>query len=253
MKNLIFALLISHSSFAATIIPFEREISRIQEFSFMTSNNATSDFFFDDYVGDAQENLYFQGFSLQNLGPNEIVTTTPDGFDYPHRNFSFVSTDKSRRDTYLWLTDYNGSGRVSDFFETMLVFLPRENLMHIEENGENLFVTLTTGEEVVFSKTDKTIKSGVLAEATMDMNPDRDLRKHAQIKYSGKGLMIRSDSRGSDPTQVKNVQIIKGNLPPCTIPAKIFWSREDFPKFQFLTDEEAYTEISKYCGTEYIK
>jgi hypothetical protein len=251
-KFLLLSLLITTTSFAATIIPFEREISRLPRASFILSNNETSHYFTNEYLGDEDENLFFEGFGFQNNGPNEVVTTSPEGFDFPHRIFSFVSSDKSRRDNYLWVTDYNGSGRVSDYFETMLVFLPRENLIHVEESGDDILVTLNTGEEVFFSKEHKTMRSGVLAEAPMDMNPDRDLRKHAQINYSGKGIMIRSDARGADPRLVPNVQVIRKGLSPCKVPAKVFWTQEDFPKFKFVTDEEAYAVITKHCGAKFL-
>ncbi len=253
MKNLtLLLLLFTQSLMAGTIIPFERETTRISEFQFMTSNNDTSDLFTNDFVGDEQEVLYPNGFSFQNIGPNKIVTPAPTGFDFAHRNFSFTSPDNSRRDTHVWITDYIGSGRVSDYFETMLVFLPRENLMHVEERADDILVTLTTGEQVIYSKKHKTIQAGVLKEEVMDLNPDRNLRKHVQLTYSGKGLMIRSDARGADPRIVATVSIIKKGLSPCQAPAKLFWTQDDFPKFKFVTDEEAYTVIAKYCGTQFL-
>lgn len=219
----------------------------------MTSNNYDSEFYSNTYLGDEQENLFFQSFSLMNMGSNDIVPTTATGIDFAYRDYDFVTEDHSRRDTYLWITDYNGSGYLSDMMETVLVFLPRENQMHVEETETELLVTLTTGEEVVFSKTARTIKSGVLSEQKMDYNPTRSARKFAGVTYSGKGLVIRSDVRASDPRLTKNVQILKGNLKPCVVLAKHFWTEEGFPKFKFITDEEAYKKISELCGEEYIK
>lgn len=248
MKTLPFLLLFSLPSLAATVIPFERDISRIHNFAFSRSSNATSTHFFDKYVGDEEDNLYFLGFSLQNPGPNIVVTSEPGDFNYAYRNFSFASVDKARRDNYLWITDYNGSGNISDLYETMLVFLPRENLMHIEEQGDNLLVTLSTGEEVSFSKEHKMINGGVLKEKPIDVNPDRAIRKFAQVTYRGNGIMIRSDARAADPRLAKTVQVLRKNRTICKLEGSVFWTQEGFPKFKFVTDEEAYKVIEEKCG-----
>lgn len=253
MKTLLLTLLVSFSSLAATVVPFERDISRLPRPSYMTSNNHESDYYSNTYVGDDQENEFFYSFSLMNMGANEIVTTTASDIDFAYRDFAFVTDDHSRRDTFLWITDYNGSGRMSDMMETVMVFLPRENQMHVEETAEQLLVTLATGEEVVYSKTARTILSGVLSEKPMDMNPNRSERKFAGVTYSGKGLVIRSDVRASDPRLTKNVQILKKGLAPCEVRAKNFWTEDGYPEFKFVTDDEAYKKIAELCGEEYIK
>ena len=219
----------------------------------MTSNNHQSEFYSETFLGDEEENEFFYSFSLMNMGANEVVPTTATDFDFAYRDFDFVTEDRSRRDTFIWITDYIGTGRVSDMFETAIFFLPRKTQMNIEETAEELVVTLVTGEEVVFSKTAKTIKSGVLTEKPVDFNPNRSERKFAGISYSGEGLMIRSDARAADPRLTKNVTIIKSGLKDCVVLAKHFWTQEGFPKFQFITDEEAYKKVAELCGEDYIK
>jgi hypothetical protein len=253
MKTLLLSMLVSFSTLAATVVPFERDESRLPRPAYMTSNNHASEYYSHTYVGDEQENEFFYSFSLMNMGTNDIVTTTATGIDFAYRDYDFVTDDHSRRDTFLWITDYNGSGRMSDMFETVMVFLPRENQMHVEETATELLVTLVTGEEVVFSKTARTITSGVLQEQPMDLNPTRSERKFAGVTYSGKGLVIRSDVRASDPRLTKNVQILKKGLAPCEVRAKHFWTEDGFPSFRFVTDDETYKKIAELCGQEYIK
>lgn len=188
-----------------------------------------------------------------NNGTNDIVPTTVTDYDFAYRNFDFVTDDHSQRDTFLWMTDYIGSGLTSDMFETAMVFLPRENQMHVEETTDELIVTLVTGEEVIYAKDSRKIKSGVLTERAVDFNPDRSARKFADVSYSGKGLVIRSDAKAADPRLAKNVQILKAGFKPCVVAGKNFWTQEGFPKFKFITDDEAYKKISELCGEEYIK
>lgn len=252
MKKLLISFLISSQALAATIIPFEREVSRIKEPAYVMSQNPDSREYTTDYMGDENDNLFYQGFSFQNRGPNVIVPSNPEGLNYPNRDFSFVTEDGAKKDTYLWLTDYNGSGRVSDFFETIIVFLPRENQFHIEEVSDELLVTLSTGEEVKFSKKSKSILSGVLQEAPIDLNPDRGQRKFAGLSYQGKGIMIRSDARGADPRLAPSLQIIKSGLKPCKMSSEVFWTQEGFPQFKYISDDDVYAKIKIKCGEEYL-
>lgn len=244
--------LLSSQLFAATIVPFERGIARISEYAYLAANNTESSYFTTQYGVGQDDQRYWRGFSLLNAGMNDIVPTQPQGMDFPSRDYHFISEDRSMRDTYLWVTDYNGSGSVSDYFETMLVFLPRENQMHAEERGKDIIVTLSTGEEIIFDKIQKVIKSGVVSEKAIDLNSDRAKRKHAQLSYRGKGLMIRSDARGADPRVVKEVQILRGSLPVCKVAASKLWVQGGFPRFKFERDDEAYAVIRKECGARYI-
>ena len=247
MKNLLLSL-----TLASSIIPFERDVTRLPQPAFLTSHTSASGNYFEDYAGDAEENLFYQGFSFMNMGPNDIVPTTPEGLDYPYRNFSFVTEDHARRDVYLWLTDYNGSGAISDMYETVMVFLPRNNQMSIEEKDNDMIVTLPTGEEVVFSATDKTIKGGVLSEEPLDFNPDRSQRKFSRVQYQGSGIVIRSDLRANDPRLAKKSKIMRVGKEPCLVDSKTFWTQEDFPQFKYIDDESAYAAIAEYCGKEFL-
>lgn len=247
MKNLLLGL-----TLASATIPFERDITRLPQPEFLTSHSSASGYYFEDFAGDAEENLFYQGFSFMNMGPNDIVPTTPEGLDYPYRNFSFVTEDHARRDVYLWLTDYNGSGAISDMYETVMVFLPRKNQMSIEEKESDLIVTLTTGEEVIFSAQDKTIKSGVLTEEPLDFEADRSQRKFSRVHYQGSGIVIRSDLRANDPRLAKKSKIMRAGKTPCLVDAKVFWTQEDFPQFKFVDDEAAYATIAENCGRDFL-
>lgn len=245
-------LLVSPCLMAATVIPFEREIPRVEKYYYIVSNNQHSSLYNSQFGVDEKENRYWRGFSFYNVGPNDIVTTEPTGLDNSFREFFFLSDDHSQRGSYLWVTDYNGSGRTSDYMETVLYFLPRSNQMHVEEVADRLVVTLTTGEEVIFASKNRTIISGILSEEAVDLNPDRSQRKQPRVHYKGEGLVIRSDSRGSDPRLSPSLQILKVGKEPCKLPSKVFWTQEGFPKFKFITDEEAYKVIAEKCGKEFL-
>lgn len=248
MKALLLTL-----SLATTIIPFEREITRLPKPSFLQSQTSSSGNYFEDFAGNEKEELFYQGFSFMNSGPNVMVPTAPQDLDYAYRNFSFTTEDHAKRDTYLWLTDYNGSGYMSDMYESVMVFLPRENQFAIEEQGDETLVTLPTGEEVVFSTKKKTILRGVLSEEPLDYNPDRIQRHFARVSYHGTGLVIRSDVRASDPRLAKKTQVLRAGKSPCEVSTELFWTKEDFPQFKFTSDDEALAVVAKNCGNTFLE
>lgn len=248
MKYLIPLFLLPLISFAAS---FERDTPRIHAYNFVTSKQFDGPLIWR-YGGDKEGNLYFRGYGLINYGPNDIIWDPPvDFLDTPTREFFFVSDDLSRRDTYLWVSDYNGSGRTSDFFESVFVFLPRLNPISVEDKDEVLTVKLPTSEEVDFIKKYRTLDSTLLTEGPVDLNPDRNLRNFPEINYFGEGLIIRSNAKGSDPRLAKYVDIIKKDLKPCRLPGKLFWTQEDYPKFKFIQDNEVFALIEKECGIEF--
>ncbi|MCM2350539.1 MAG: hypothetical protein NDI69_11005 [Bacteriovoracaceae bacterium] len=251
IKSLILFPFLISSALSATIIPFERDVPRVERFDYITANNRESKHYLSHFGSYADE-LYYRGFGIHNVGPNDIVPTTPEWIDYPSREFFFNTNDHARRDTFIWITDSIGSNSVSDYAETILFFLPRQNQMHVEEHDESLAVTLTTGEEVSFFKKYKTLDGGVLKEEPVDLNPIRSERKHAQLAYSGKGIILRSDAWGADPRLAKTVQVLKAGLPACNISGPTFWTQEGFPKFKFVRDEDAYAVIMEKCGQEYL-
>ena len=252
MRLILVATLFCLPALAATIVPFKRDIPRLSQYHYIGSRNTDSNIFSTQYGFDKNDQLFWRGFSLMNVGPNDVVPTEPHDVNFANRDYLFISDDHSRRDTYLWLTDYAGYGRTADYFETLLFFLPRENQMHAEDLGDRVIVTLTTGEEVVFASKSRTILEGVLKELPLDMNPDRAVRQHAQIKYEGKGIIIRSDTKGSDPRLAASVQVIKKGFAPCKLPGSTFWTQEGFPKFKFTRDEDAYAVIRQKCGEQYL-
>ena len=253
LKSLILASIISSSAFATTIVPFERDEARIERYNYITSRNDESNVYRTAYGADDAEVLYRRGFSVTNFGPNDIIPTEPnDTFEYPTRDFFFATDDGAKRDTYLWISDYVGSGRTSDYFETMLVFLPRVGQMHVEEGDVNLSVTLTTGEEMLIFKKYKTLNGGVMSERPVDLNPNRAQRKYADITYSGKGVMLRSDAKGADPRLAPFVYVMKKGLPECKVPGPVFWTQDGYPKFKFTRDEDAYAVIKEKCGANYL-
>jgi hypothetical protein len=148
----------------------------------------TDSVWYDYLFEDQDHNFYKSGFVLENHGPGESF-----------REWRFVSQDHSKRETYLWVTDDPGMGRNSSLMDSVIVLLPRKVRPSIVAIGDEVQVTLTTGEKVVYDKKTKAIKSGVIKESPLDLNRDNAKRKFPDITYTGTGISIRVDKRGSNP------------------------------------------------------
>lgn len=248
MRNLIFlGLILATHAFGATIIPFERDEPRYVSMDYLTSNNSESLFFTTNFAGFNSGDEVYRGFGISNTGPNDIVTSEPSGYDFPSRDFEFIMDDRSRQETYLWLTDYNGSGRISDRYETIMMFFPRDNQLFVEELDEVLLVTLPTGEEVAFDKKYKTITGGAMVEGPLNYKGGFPL-----VKYKGKGFVLRLDAKGADPRYARLLRVQKDNLPDCQIETGKFWTNESFPRFKYSRDEDVYQIIREQCGDKYL-
>lgn len=202
-----------------------------------------------DYQVDIDDQDRVVGFKFTNSGANSIIPFKPKDYGTgPGRDFGFTQEGQARQDLHMSLTDVP-SEFLSELMESYLYFFPRNNLFAIKIDGENLVVTIPTGEEIIFDRNQKTIKSGVIKEnGAIDLNPSKYNRKFANITYSGSGIMIRANKRGNDPRIGNIVEISKG-LKKCKVQSSLLWEQSGKIHFHFASDEEFYRFLSKQCPT----
>lgn len=229
-------------------IDFERSSPRPLDFDFVSSRTVPGGAYDNTFVKDKVHGLRETGFTLRNVGPNGISGNPIDPEEKVERQWSFVSKDNSRRETYLWITDDAGSGYLSQLMESIMVIIPRKMKPVIEEKGNDLHVTLTTGEKVVYDKKTKVIKAGALKEGKVDLTPDRFKRKPAAVSYTGSGISIRVDVRGSDPRLTKGNAVITQNGKSCQVKASELWVQEDF---RYDDDRKLVEFLNRKCSNKF--
>ena len=203
------------------------------------------------------------GFEFSNPGGNRILPPRRDAAknQFFTRDFHFRFDDRARQDIYLLITDWSPSRdrqfRLSELMNTMLLFFPRSVLPAIVNHHGRNIVTLPTGEEVEFDAQSHEILGGALAEAPVDLNPDRNLRKYPAVHYTGKGLAVRADARGADP-RVGTIAVITYGAPAescdngapcrqCLVPARELWNQIGALRFKFSTDAEFERFLRARC------
>lgn len=181
------------------------------------------------------------------MGPNTIAGDPIDPNEVVERRWEFVNEDHSRRDTFIWITDDAGSGYLSQLMESMIVLVPRKMKPELEVVGDEIHVTLTTGEKVIYDKETKLIKGGVLSEGKVDLNPDRFKRKFAPVSYSGSGISIRINKRGKDP-RIYGEAVITHGSKTCKMPAQKLWENAEF---RFADDAKLIQFLNQKCTSKF--
>lgn len=202
----------------------------------------------------------FEGFSIDNTGENRIVNA-----EESQREFSFSFEEQVRQNISFMVTD-SPNGYTSHGMYSHFMLFPRKQLPLAEVKADgNVEVTLANGESMVFDKQGM-IVDGVFTEGPVDVGPDRFKRQYADLKYKGKGILLRANARGQLPQQGQfettpidmeyglrysfDVLIINGETGQrCRRPKKDFWLMADVSpvEFKFPDDESLNVYLLKNC------
>lgn len=204
------------------------------------------------------------GFAFENLGDNKIVDhrRNPNS----QRDFSFEYLEQARQNLAMQVDDAP-NGTVSHGMHSIFMFFPRKNMFLVEQLSGTIDVTLPNGEKMSFQKDSKEIVDGVFTEGPVDVSADRTKRQYADLKYQGKGVVLRVNARGQSPQlgQFETTKIdleygLKGSAEvlimngatgqKCRRPKADFWEPIDVMpiEFKFPTDEEFDLYLKKNCG-----
>jgi len=213
--------------------------------------------------GSATPESFTDGFSVQNIGDNKIVKSSNKNSE---RVFHFDYLEQAKQNLSLEIDD-SPNEYVSHTMHSYFMFFPRKNLPLVEELTGTINVTLPTGEKIIFQKESKEIVDGVFTEGPVDVSADRFKRQYPDLKYTGKGVLLRANARGQSPQlgQFENIKIdmdygLRGSLDvliingttgqKCRRPKADFWEPIDVNpiEFKFPTDEEFDQYLKKNCG-----
>lgn len=204
------------------------------------------------------------GFEFSNTGGNRILPHRRDisKNQLYTRDFQFRFDDRARQDVHLSVTDWVASRdkqfRLSELMNSVMLFFPRNYLPAVVTVGDRNIVTLPTGEEVEFDAHTHEVSGGVFSEAPVDVNPDKSLRQFPAIRYTGSGVMVRADARGSDPRLGNVATVTTGSPRPdcgqgeacnrCQVPAKEIWAQNGAARFRFAHDQDFHNYLLSRCA-----
>ncbi|XGC79673.1 hypothetical protein ACES2L_10070 [Bdellovibrio bacteriovorus] len=184
-------------------------------------------------------------FLFRNYGPNRIVSKAPSR----SREWSFNYAGNARQDLSFSVTDMP-NGTVSLTQESIFHLFPRKTLPHIRTEDNKHYVTLPTGEVVVFNAQTKEVVGGVITEDGPMTSGVRALAP-AKITYKGTGVMVRANQRGADPRLGNSTAKITKGSKSCQVQLKELWpdqNQDSAVHFRFATDAEFDSFLKRRCG-----
>jgi hypothetical protein len=191
-----------------------------------------------------------QGYNTHTYCAGDTEKTSA-GFSFRHgdgpfRDIQFVSTDGSRDGTHLYFHD-GISELDSHNGKSMMFLLPRLGLPQAVENGSEVSITLTTGEEVVMDKDTGMIIRGALQEGPFSTIMDRFLRPPPNVSYTGRGISIRVDHRFDYPTAPggdATAEVRQGDR-VCQVPRARLWDADG--RLLAETDAQMVNVLNTAC------
>ena len=186
------------------------------------------------------------GFNIRSKDGHPYLPDYGTQSGNPSRQIAIKSSDHALNDTYIYLGDYGG-GPDSHDVKSMMFLIPRNAPPSARMEGEDVIVTLATGEEVVFDGRSGAVKSGALSEGTPDFNPDRFKRRPPNVKYEGSGISIRLDHRFLHPTAAGGDETaeIKQGGKTCTVARHKLFNSEG--KLLSSSDEQLLGVLNSSC------
>jgi len=181
------------------------------------------------YFTDTPANRTFSGFSFcQNSGRMT-------------RDLWFVSVDGSREATYMYFQD-NTHTLDSQNEKVAVVMLPRVTIPNVRVVGNQLHVTLSTGELVVLDATTKARISG-----PMSFGPLSPRNAVTPYTYTGRAIQISSQHNQRMPFEAgaaSTVRVRQGNL-ECSVNRDVLFNASGSTKQ--VSDSAMVTVINQHC------
>lgn len=128
-----------------------------------------------------------------------------------HRVWEFSAMDGSRSRPYINIEDNilascpsndpNHDYQDSCNVKSLMVLFPRRSIPNAERVGDDIRVTLSTGEVVVFDARTRTIRpnsGSAMSEGAPDFTIDRQRRQPPNVSYTGAGISVTLSSRFQD-------------------------------------------------------
>lgn len=197
-------------------------------------------YIFDCLNKSAGPEQYFSGFRVRN-GPGHPYFKKGDPGS---RQIDIISRNHASNETYLYLADMAG-GADSEDVKSVMLLIPRKTPPKMEVQGNELLLTLPTGEKVTFDKTSHRVITGPLKEGPPDFRKDRFTKTPPNIHYSGNGISIRLNHRFLDPMLSADTATVAQGSRSCQVPRTTFYDEKG--KLKTQSDSQLLGVINKAC------
>ena len=197
-----------------------------------------------DCTGDGK--LYPGGFRFRSRDGHPLINRkSPYGSNVvPERVINIWSRNGALNETFIYLNDQAG-GPDSHDMKSAIIVLPRKVVPSVKAVGDEVELTLNTGEKVYIDKKTSLIKGGALREGPNDLTTDRFRRQPPNVHYEGTGISIRLNHRFEDPFQSSESAEVKQNDRSCRVPRTTLFDSSG--KLRTQSDAQLVKALNQAC------
>ena len=202
-----------------------------------------------------------ESFKFKNTGPNKIVKNSGDGIG---REFQFEFNDRARSDVRLIVEDAVDDN-TSTINYSIFMFFPRKVLPSVAVIGDEIQVTIPTGEVVKYNAKTLEVIGGVLDEGPLVKSAGSKKAAPTNLVYKGEGIVIKASKNGDLPygdierkdgskaPSISMATISKKGFPDCKIESKNIWYSDSergdaLIKPELATDEGFNNFLKNNCS-----
>lgn len=197
----------------------------------------------EDY---SKESRIFAGFGFRSKPGHPFTSGIRS--PYPRgkvaRSIDMISRNHALNETYLYVIDFAG-GPDSHDLKSVIYLIPRTELPKVTETGNEVELTLPTGEKVNFDAESGAIRGGVLKEGPLDLTKDYRKRKEPNVHYMGDYISIRLNHAYEEPTIGSETAHVQQKEKSCTIARSKLFTKQG--KLLTKSDDELLEVLNREC------
>lgn len=261
MKSLVFLLILGACSQAPLSAP-EKKLPKANPFPRVDSGirricgvTQEADGYERRYIFDCREDYSPSsrisagyGFRSRSGHPYTSGVRSPYPRGKVARSIDMISRNSALNETYLYVIDFAG-GPDSHDPKTVLYLLPRIEIPRVNEAGNEIELTLPTGEKAFFDAHTGALKGGALREGPVDLRKDYRNRREPNVHYSGDYVSIRLTHSYEEPTIAAKSAIVRQQDKVCEVPRSSLFGRDG--KLLTRSDEALIEVINSQCPVSF--
>ncbi|MFL5784897.1 MAG: hypothetical protein ACJ76H_09830 [Bacteriovoracaceae bacterium] len=191
-------------------------------------------------------------YSPESRLPGGFGFTAKKGHPYRQgkaaRTIDMISRNHALNETYLHVVDYAG-GPDSQDWKSVIYLFPRTDLPDVKAIGNEVELTLPTGEKVNFDAHTGAIHGGALIEGPLDLNKNYQKRAVPNVNYIGDYVSVRLDHRFEEPEIAAETAHIQQKDKTCDLPRAKLFSKQG--RLLTKSDDEMLEVLNRECPVKF--
>lgn len=192
----------------------------------------------------------FAGYGFKSKGrhPYTSRANSPYRKGKVLRTIDMISRNKALNETYLHVIDFAG-GPDSHDPKSVIYLFPRIEIPSVSQTGDQLQLTLPTGEIAFIDADTGAVKGGALEEGPLDLNRNYKARRAPNVRYTGDYVSVRLTHSWDEPTIAARTAVISQKDATCELPRSTLFGRNG--KLLTKSDDEFLEVINRECSERF--